>query len=274
MEFFKHKTYIITGASRGIGKAIALKLGASGANVVIAAKSVKEDPRLGGTIYSAASEIEAAGGRALPVACDVRDDFQVQEVVRQAVAQFGGIDGVINNASAISLSDTARTPMKRYDLMMDINVRGTFFMVKSALPYLGQSGHAHILTLSPPLNLQVEWLKGHAAYTISKYNMTLFARAWAAELAEDKIAANALWPVTTIATAAIRNLPGGDELIKKSRRPAIVADAVHYILQQDPSTYTGMQLLDEAVLREAGITDFEPYRVSPEGSLQRDFFLD
>lgn len=274
MRFFENKTYIVTGASRGIGKAIALKLAGSGANIVVAAKSVTEDPRLGGTIYSAAAEIEAAGGKALAVVCDIRNDAQVQEVVEQAVARFARIDGVINNASAISLTNTAQTDMKRYDLMMDINVRGTFMLVKSALPYLEKSEHAHILTLSPPLNIRPEWLKGHVAYTISKYNMTLLAIAWAAELATKKIAANALWPATTIATAAIKNLPGGARLIARSRQPAIVADAVHYILQQDPKAYTGQQLLDEAVLQAAGITDLSGYSLNPSDPLQKDFFLD
>src|SRR4030095_11502762 len=203
-----NKTAFITGASRGIGKAIALQLAKNGANIVIAAKSVEENPKLGGTIFSAAEEIEKAGGKALPVQCDIRFEDQIQNAIDKAVAKFGGIDIVINNASAISLTPTDQTEPKRFDLMHDINVRGTFFVTKACIPYLKKSSNAHILTLSPPLNLDPKWLKGHIAYTLSKYNMSMMALGWAAELKQYNIASNALWPKTTIDTAAVRNLLG------------------------------------------------------------------
>src|SRR4030095_9299813 len=200
-----NKTAFITGASRGIGKAIALQLAKNGANIVIAAKSVEENPKLGGTIFSAAEEIEKAGGKALPVQCDIRFEDQIQAAIDKAVAQFGGIDIVINNASAISLTPTEQTEPKRFDLMHDINVRGTFLVTKACVPYLKKSANAHILTLSPPLNLQPKWFAKHVAYTITKYSMSMMTIGWAAEFKKDRIAANALWPRTTIATAAVRN---------------------------------------------------------------------
>ncbi|MES1226904.1 MAG: SDR family oxidoreductase, partial [Bacteroidota bacterium] len=199
---FQNKTVFITGASRGIGKAIAIKLAKDGANIIVAAKSTEENPKLGGTIYSAAAEIEAAGGKALAVQCDIRDEAQIQKAVDKAVEAFGGIDILINNASAISLSATEQTEPKRFDLMHDINVRGTFFMSKACISHLKKSANAHILTLSPPINMDIKWLKGHVAYTMSKYNMTMIALGLSAELKKYNIAANALWPKTTIATAA------------------------------------------------------------------------
>ena len=274
MTSLKNKTFFISGGSRGIGKAIALKLASEGAQIVIAAKSVTENPKLGGTIYSAAEEIEAAGGKALAVPCDIRDDKMVEDVVNSAIDKFGGIDGVINNASAISLTPTNLTEMKRYDLMMDINVRGAFLVVKNCLPYLKLSENPHIVNLSPPLNWNEKWLKDHIAYTISKYNMTMLAMGWAAEFKSLGIAANSLWPVTTIATAAVQNLLGGEALMQKSRKPEIMADAVYAILSQDSKKFTGNQLLDEKVLPLNGITNFESYAVNPEKTLQKDLFLD
>jgi len=273
MSFYKNKTYFITGASRGIGKAIGLKLASEGANIVIASKSVTENPKLGGTIFSAAREIEQAGGQALPLACDIRDEERIGETVKKAAAQFGKIDGLINNASAISMTTTADTESKRYDLMMDINVRGTFLVTKYCLPFLKLSEHAHILNLAPPINLQPKWFAAHLAYTISKYNMSMMAMGWAEEFKHFKIAANTLWPVTTIATAAVKNLLGGDYLMERSRKPEIIADAVHFILRQNTEAYTGRQLLDETVLKEAGITDFSSYAVNAANSLQEDLFL-
>ncbi|AHF16090.1 SDR family oxidoreductase [Niabella soli] len=271
---FKNKTAVISGATRGIGKAIALKLASEGANIVIAAKSVTENEKLGGTIYSAAKEVEVAGGQALPIACDVREEEQVRHVMEEAKKAFGGIDIVINNASAISLTDTASTPLKRYNLMQEINVRGSFLMVQAALPYLKESAAAHILTLSPPINLNPKWLGPHIAYTLSKYNMSLLTLGWAAEFKNIPIAANALWPRTTIDTAAVRNLLGGAALANMSRTPEIVADAAFYILQKPPQTCTGNCFIDEEVLKSEGITDFSRYAVVPGGKLYNDLFLD
>jgi len=273
MESFQGKTYFITGASRGIGKAIALKLAAAGANIVVAAKSVEENPRLGGTIFSAAAEIEEAGGKAVAVQCDIRHEEMIIEAVKKAADTFGGIDGVINNASAISLTNTEQTESKKFDLMHSINVRGTFLVTKHCLPYLLQSENAHILTLSPPVDLAPKWLGAHLPYTISKFNMTMLAMGWAEEFRHDGVAANSLWPVTTIATAAVNNLLGGDWLMQRSRKTDILADAVYFILQQDAKRYTGRQLLDEEVLRESGISDFSHYAVNPDNDLQKDLFL-
>lgn len=260
---FKNKTIFITGASRGIGKAIALKLAADGANIVIAAKSVTEDPRLGGTIYSAAEEVEAAGGKALALQLDIRDEAASKAAMEQAAAHFGGIDALINNASAINLLPTEKTEPRRYDLMHDINVRGTFFLCQAAIPFLKKSTNPHIITLSPPINMQPKWFAGHLAYTISKYNMSMIAYGLAAELKPFRIAANALWPKTTIATAAVNNLLGGEMLMKLSRTPAIIADSVHFMLQQPAAQYTGQFLLDEEVLAQAGITDLDGYAYVP-----------
>jgi len=270
---FKNKTAIITGASRGIGKEIALKLAAEGGNIVIAAKSVQENPKLGGTIFSAAKEIEAAGGAALPVQCDIRFEDQVVAVIQNAVETFGGIDILINNASAISLTTTEQTEVKRYDLMYDINVRGTFFVTRACVPFLKRSSNPHILTLSPPLNLDPKWFAGHVAYTITKYDMSMMTIGWAKEFKNYKIAANSLWPRTTIATAAVKNLLGGEALMKMSRRPQIVADAAFYILTKNSSTCTGNNFIDEKVLETEGINDFEKYAVTPGGKFYSDLFL-
>lgn len=272
--YYKGKTIFITGASRGIGRAIALRLAKDGANIVVVAKSVKEDNRLGGTIYSVANEIEEVGGKALAVQCDIRDEEQIKSAVEKAVAAYGGIDAVINNASAISLTSTDDTLAKRFDLMHDINVRGTYMVTKHCVPHLKKSENPHILTLSPPLNMNPKWLLPSVAYTMSKYNMSMMALGWALEYKKAGIAANALWPVTTIATAAVQNLLGGDMLINRSRKPEIVADAVHYILQQPSQEYTGQTLLDEDVLKANGVADFESYAVKPGGPLQKDLFLD
>lgn len=269
----RDKTFFISGASRGIGKAIALRLAAEGANIIIAAKSMVENPKLGGTIFTAASEVEAAGGRALATACDIRSEEQIQAAIERGVQEFGGIDGVVNNASAISLTGTASTEMKRFDLMHDINVRGTFMVTRAALPYLKKSPNPHILTLSPPLNPDPKWLGVHLAYTLSKYNMSLMSLGWAEEFRKDGIAANSLWPVTTIATAAVQNLLGGDELIKRSRKPEMIAEAAYHVLSQVSRNYTGQLLLDEDVLKAAGFTDFSVFAVEPGSRLQKDIFL-
>ncbi|PSL44364.1 citronellol/citronellal dehydrogenase [Chitinophaga niastensis] len=270
---FQHRTIFITGGSRGIGEAIALKLAAAGANIVIAAKSVEEDPRLGGTIFSVAAAVEKAGGKALPIQVDIRDEAQIQAAVQQAADKFGGIDVLINNASAIQLTNTEQTPAKRFDLMYDINVRGTFLVTQHCIPYLKKGTNPHILTLSPPVNIAPQWLGAHVAYTISKYNMSLLALGWAEELKQYGVAANSLWPATTIATAAVRNLLGGEALINRSRKPEIIADAVSYILSRPSATCTGNNFIDEEVLKAAGITDLEKYAVTPGGKLQADLFL-
>jgi len=269
-----NRTVFITGASRGIGKAIALRLAAEGANIIIAAKSVTETEKLGGTIFSAAEEIEAAGGKALPVQCDIRNEEQVQQVMDQGAAHFGGIDVLINNASAISLTPTEQTEPKRFDLMHDINVRGTFFVTKAAIPYLKKGTNPHIITLSPPVNMNPKWFAGHLAYTLAKYNMSMMAMGWAAELKKYNIASNALWPRTTIDTAAVRNLLGGEALAKMSRTPAILADAVYYILQKTAAECSGNCFIDEEVFAAEGITDLEKYSVVPGAKLYTDLFLD
>ncbi len=270
---FKGKTVFITGASRGIGKAIALKLAKDGANIVVAAKSVEENPKLGGTIFSAAAEIEAAGGKALAVACDIRNEDQIIEAVNKAVAQFGGIDILINNASAISLTTTEATESKRFDLMHDINVRGTFLVTKHCIPHLKKGSNPHILNLSPPINMEPKWLGNHVAYTMSKYNMSMMAIGFAEEFKPLRIAANALWPRTTIATAAVMNLLGGQMLINMSRTPEIIADAAYAILKRPSSTCTGNLYLDEDVLAEEGVTDLSGYSVVPGATLYTDLFL-
>lgn len=269
---FRGKTVFITGASRGIGEAIALKLAQEGANIVVLGKSVKEDPRLGGTIHSVAQKVNEAGGRGLAVQCDIRDEEQILSAVQQAISIFGGIDILVNNASAISLTDTEHTDSKRFDLMHDINVRGTYMVTRHCLPFLRKGNNAHVLTLSPPLGIQPKWLAPHVAYTISKFNMSLMALGWAEEFRKYSIAVNAIWPVTTIATAAVRNIIGGEQMAEHSRKPSILADAAAYILSQ-PSSFTGQLLLDEDVLRMAGITDLEPYAVTPGVPLQRDLYI-
>ncbi len=270
---FQNKTVFITGGSRGIGKAIALRLAKEGANIVIAAKSIEENPKLGGTIFSAAKEVEAAGGNALAVRCDIRFEDQIQQAVETAVQNFGGIDILVNNASAISLSKIEQTESKAFGLMHDINVKGTFFVSKACIPFLKKGTNAHILNLSPPINLDQKWLTNHIAYTMSKYNMTMIALGLAGELKKYNIAANTLWPKTTIATAAVRNLLGGEALIKMSRTPEIIADAAFYILSKPSATCTGNCFLDEAVLASEGITDLDKYAVEPGGRLYTDLFL-
>ncbi len=260
---FENKTFFITGASRGIGKAIALKLAAEGANIVIAAKSVVEDPRLGGTIFSAAEEVEAAGGKALAIQLDIRDEAASKAAMEQAASHFGGIDGLINNASAINLLPTEKTEPKRYDLMHDINVRGTFFLCQAAIPFLKKSSNAHIINLSPPINMDPKWFAGHLSYTISKYNMSMIAYGLAAELKQYRIAANTLWPKTTIATAAVNNLLGGEMLMKMSRTPQIIADSIWYILQKSSASCTGNFFIDEDLLAADGITDLSGYAFVP-----------
>jgi citronellol/citronellal dehydrogenase len=269
---YKGKTVLITGSSRGIGRAIALKLAKEGANIVVAAKSVEENPKLGGTIFSVAKEIEALGAKVIAVPCDIRDENQIKLLVEQTENAFGGLDILINNASAISLTNTVSTEAKRYDLMFDINVRGTFMVTQACIALLKKSKNAHILTLSPPINMDPKWFKNHVAYTISKYNMSMLTMGWAKEFAEQAIAANTLWPRTTIDTAAVRNLLGGEMLAKMSRTPDIIADAAYYILKR-PSSCTGNHFIDEQVLAEEGITDLEKYSVVPGAKLYNDLFL-
>ena len=271
---FTNKTVFITGASRGIGKAIALRLAKEGANIVIAAKSTEENPKLGGTIFSAAEEIEKAGGLALPVQCDIRYEDQITNAVEQGVKKFGGIDVVVNNASAISLTSTEKTESKRFDLVHNINVRGTFFVTKACIPYLKVSSNAHILTLSPPISMDMKWFMNHISYTISKYNMSMMAMGWAAELKKYNIASNALWPKTTIDTAAVRNLLGGDALAKMSRTPEILADAAYYIVKKASAICTGYCFIDEEVLKAENIMDLEKYSVVPGAALYKDLFVD
>lgn len=272
---FQNKTVFITGASRGIGKAIALKLAADGANIVVASKSVTEDPRLGGTIYSAAEEIEQAGGKALPIQLDIRDEAASQLAIAKAAEHFGGIDILINNASAINLLPTEKTEPKRYDLMHNINVRGTFFLCQAAIPFLKKSTNAHILNLSPPINMDAKWFAKHLTYTMSKYNMSMIAFGLSAELKQYRIAANTLWPKTTIATAAVNNLLGGEMLMNMSRTPQIVADAAWYILQQPSDKCTGNFFIDEEVLQSHGVTDLSSYAHVPGNTnFYPDLFID
>jgi citronellol/citronellal dehydrogenase len=270
---FKNKTAFITGASRGIGKAIALRLAAEGANIVVVAKSIEENPKLGGTIFSAAKEIEDAGGKALAVQCDIRFEDQVKNAVEQAATTFGGIDILINNASAISLTPVEQTEQKAFGLMHDINVKGTFFVSKLCIPFLKKGPNPHILNLSPPINLDQKWLANHLAYTLSKYNMTMIALGLAGELKKYKIAANTLWPRTTIATAAVRNLLGGEALVKMSRTPEILADSAFYILKRNSEECTGNSFIDEEILAQEGITDLEKYSVVAGSKLYTDLFL-
>jgi citronellol/citronellal dehydrogenase len=270
----KNKTVLITGASRGIGKAIALRLAREGANIIIAAKSVEENPKLGGTIFSAAAEVEKEGGQSLAVQCDIRFEEQIQTLVNKAVERFGGIDMVVNNASAISLTPTEQTEPKRFDLMHAINVRGTFFVTRACIPYLKKSSNAHIITLSPPLNMNPKWFKGHIAYTLTKYNMSMMALGWAAELKQYNVASNALWPRTTIDTAAVRNLLGGEVLAKMSRTPEILADAAFIILNKPASQCSGNCFIDEDLFAAEGITDLAKYSVVAGAELYKDLFVD
>ncbi len=270
---FKGKTVFITGASRGIGEAIALRLAKEGANIVVVAKSVAEDPRLGGTIYSVAQKVNDAGGKALAVQCDIRDEEQIIAAVQQAVTTFGGIDILVNNASAISLSGTEQTETKRFDLIHAINVRGTFLVTKHCVPFLKKSANAHILTLSPPIDMNPKWIAPTVAYTISKYNMSMMTLGWAQEFKGHGIAANSLWPVTTIATAAVKNILGGEMLISRSRKPEILADCAYYILQRPSKECTGNLFLDEDILKTEGITNLDAYAVTPGGPLQKDLYV-
>ena len=268
------KTMFISGASRGIGLAIAKKVARDGANVAFVAKTAEPHPALPGTVYTAAAEIEAAGGRALPIVGDIRNEDQVVAAVESTVELFGGIDLCVNNASAINLSNTESLPMKRYDLMQEINTRGTFLVSKTCIPYLKESNNPHILTLSPPLNLAPHWFKNHVAYTIAKYGMSMVTLGLSQELADEGVAANCLWPKTIIATAAVQNLLGGDQAMAQSRRPEIVADAAYEIFRKDARTATGNFYIDEEILAEAGVTNFQRYGYGDEGSLQLDIFLD
>jgi citronellol/citronellal dehydrogenase len=270
---FKGKTAFITGASRGIGKAIALRLAKEGANIVVAAKTAEPHARLEGTIYTAAQEIEAAGGKALPLIVDVRDEASVAAAVTQAAEHFGGIDILINNASAIQLTNTENTDMKRYDLMNGVNTRGTYMCTKYCLPFLKESKNGHVLTLSPPLNIEARWFANHVAYSIAKFGMSLCVLGMAEEFKEYGVAMNALWPRTTIATAAVQNLLGGDDMVQRSRYPAIMGDAAYYILRRDSRTATGNFYIDDEVMASEGITDLSHYAVNPALELMPDFFV-
>ena len=268
-----NKTLFVTGASRGIGLAIALRAARDGANVAIAAKTVTPDPRLPGTIFTAADEIEKAGGKALPLSCDIRDEQGVEKAVADTVARFGGIDILVNNASAISLTGTLSTPMKRYDLMHQINGRGTFLVSQKCIPHLMKAANPHVLNLSPPLDFDVKWFANHPAYTLAKYSMSVYAWAMAEEFRSKGIAFNCLWPRTGIATAAIRNVLGGDEGMKACRKPEIMADAAHAIFVRPAKGCTGNFFIDDEVLTAEGVTDFEQYAVSPGTPLMPDFFV-
>jgi len=270
----QNKTVLVTGGSRGIGKAISLRLAKEGANIAIAAKTAEPHPKLEGTIYTAAEEIEKLGVNVLPLQCDIRSEEQIEAAVNKTIETFGGIDILVNNASAISLTATEQTEPKRFDLMMDIEIRGTFFMCKTCIPYLKKSGNAHILNLSPPLNLNAKWFAQHLAYTISKYGMSMIVLGLAEELRQYKIAANALWPKTTIATAAVQNLLGGDFLMQMSRTPEIVAEAAYYVLKRSSTDCTGNFFIDDEVLKQEGITDLEKYAVNQQQKLMTDIFLD
>lgn len=269
----KGKTLFITGASRGIGLAIALRAAHDGANVAIAAKTDQPHPKLAGTIHTAAEEIEKAGGKALPVVCDIRDEAQVAAAIEQTAARFGGIDIVVNNASAIQLTRTPETDMKRFDLMHQVNARGTFMVSKYAIPHLERAANPHILALSPPLDIKEKWFAPHLAYTMAKFGMSLVILGLAGELRSKGIAANALWPRTTIATAAIQNLLGGDKVMRMSRKPDILAEAAWRIFQKPSREFTGNFLIDDTFLAGEGITDFDQYRVDPTQPLAPDFFV-
>jgi citronellol/citronellal dehydrogenase len=268
------KTLFITGASRGIGLAIALRAARDGANIAIAAKTTESNPKLPGTIYTAAEEIERAGGKALPLVCDIRFEEQIAAAVAQTVQAFGGLDICVNNASAISLTRIEKTDLKRFDLMFGINARGTFAVSKACIPHLRKSPNPHILMLSPPLDMHPKWFAGHVAYSIAKYGMSLCVLGLAEELKRDGIAVNALWPRTTIATAAVGNLLGGPMLVRMSRKPEILADAAHLVFTQPAKTFSGRFLIDDSFLHEVGgVTEFERYRVDPTAELAADFFV-
>jgi citronellol/citronellal dehydrogenase len=273
MTSLKDRTLFITGASRGIGLAIALRAARDGANIAIAAKTAEPQPKLEGTIYSAAKEIEAAGGKALPIVCDIRFEDQVQAAVARTVETFGALDICVNNASAISLTPATATDMKRYDLMHSINARGTFLVSKTCIPHLRKGTNPHILMISPPLDMNVKWFAPSVAYTMAKFNMSIIALGLSGELKGAGIAVNALWPRSTIATAAVKNLLGGDALVRRSRTPEIMGDAAHLILTQDAKTFTGRFCIDDTLLYEHGVRDFEKYRVDKSVELAPDFFV-
>ena len=273
MTYFKNKTVIMSGGSRGVGLEIAKALGKDGANIAILAKTTEPHPTLPGTIFTAADEIEEVGGTALPIVCDIRYEDQVEAAVEETVNKFGGIDICINNASAIHLTDTVNTPMKRYDLMHNINVRGTFMLSQKCIPYLIKGDNSHILTLSPPLDIARKWFGMTLAYTTAKYGMSLVAHGLAEELGKHNVASNCLWPRTSLDTAAVRNVIG-EELVKGSRKPSIYADAAYAVLKRDSSSCTGNFFLDQDVLEEEGVTDFDQYAIDPEAKLVSDFFVD
>ena len=273
MTYFKNKTVIMSGGSRGVGLEIAKALGKDGANIAILAKTTEPHPTLPGTIFTAAKEIEEVGGAALPIVCDIRYEEQVEAAVEETASKFGGIDICINNASAIHLTDTINTPMKRYDLMHNINVRGTFMLSQKCIPHLKKGDNSHILTLSPPLDIARKWFGMTLAYTTAKYGMSLVAHGLAEELGKHNVASNCLWPRTSLDTAAVRNVIGA-ELVKGSRKPSIYADAAYAVLKRDSSTCTGNFFLDQDVLEEEGVTDFDQYAVDPESTLVSDFFVD
>src|SRR5947209_2413976 len=267
------KTLLITGASRGIGLAIALAAARDGANIAIAAKTEAPHPKLPGTIHTAAAAIEAAGGRALALAVDVRDEAAVKAAIERAAAHFGALDIVVNNASAVSLTPVAATEMRRFDLMHQVNTRGSFLVAKYAIPHLERAANPHILMMSPPLDIREKWFAPHTAYSIAKFGMSLVALGLAGELRPKGIAVNALWPRTTIATAAIKNLLGGEDVMRKSRTPDILADAAHAIFMKPARSFTGQFLIDDTFLAAEGVTDFERYRVDPKEPLAVSFFV-
>ena len=271
---FRNKVVLVTGGTRGIGKAIALRLAREGAKIALVGKTTEAHPKLEGTIYTAAKEAEEAGATAvLPLKGDIRFEEEIVQVVKTVTETFGGIDILVNNASAISLTGTEETSFKRWELMHDINVRGTFFMSKECIPFLRKAANPHILNLSPPLNMLPGWFSRHTAYTISTYGMSMIVLGLSEEFREAGIAVNALWPKTTIATAAVRNLLGGDFLIQRSRKPEIVADAAYHIFSKPSREVTGRFFIDEEILREEGITDFSSYAVNPDQKLMADLFI-
>lgn len=274
MTTLSGKTILMSGGSRGIGLAIALRAAADGANVALIAKTDRPDPRLQGTIHTAAAEIEAAGGQALPIVGDVRDDATIERAVEETVERFHGIDIVVNNASVLNLSGTSALEPKRYDLMQDVNVRGTFMLTRAAIPHLVQAEDPKVLTLSPPINLDPRWFGTHPAYTMAKYGMTMAALGFAHELVDLGISSTALWPATLIATAAIGNLPGGEQMIAVSRKPDIVADAAYEVLTTAGQELNGKTIIDEQLLRERGVSDFAPYSMTgKDEGLAPDIFL-
>jgi citronellol/citronellal dehydrogenase len=273
MATLKGKTLFITGASRGIGLAIALRAARDGANIAIAAKTAAPHPKLPGTIYTAADAVEQAGGHPLPLVVDVRDEEAVKTAIEHTVEHFGSLDIVVNNASAIQLTTAIQTDMRRFDLMHQINARGTFMVSKYAIAHLEKADNPHILMLSPPLDIKEQWFAPHTAYSMAKYAMSLVVLGLAGELRDKRIAVNALWPRTTIATAAVRNLLGGEALMRRSRRPEILADAAYAIFKKSASDFTGHFLIDDSFLSAEGVTDFEPYRVDPKEPLAADFFV-